>query len=77
MRRLLSGCRQSCHRSCTVTGWYMCAGRMSEVIRLRYEEMLDDPKTKRKAQLLLANFDAVQAHPNADDAIALLEKVGI
>ena len=50
---------------------------MSEVIRLRYEEMLENPATKRKAQLLLANFDAVQAHPNADDAIALLEKAGV
>lgn len=61
---------------CTVTGWFMCAGRMSEVVRLRYEEMLENPETERKAQLLLANFDAVQAHPNADDALALLAKAG-
>ena len=75
--QIIERVRAELPQDCTVTGWYMCAGRMSEVIRLRYEEMLENPATKRKAQLLLANFDAVQAHPNADDAIALLEKAGV
>lgn len=75
--QIIERVRAELPQDCTVTGWYMCAGRMSEAIRLRYEEMLENPATKRKAQLLLANFDAVQAHPNADDAIALLEKAGV
>ena len=59
---------------CQVMGWYMCAGRMGEGVRRRYEQMCENPETREKGEMLLRNFEAAAAHPNADDATALVER---
>lgn len=59
---------------CQVMGWYMCAGRMGEGVHRRYEQMCENPETREKGEMLLRNFEAAAAHPNADDASALVER---
>lgn len=59
---------------CALVGWYMCAGRMSEGVRRRYEAMLSNPAQAEKAKELPANFDAVSSHPNEEDARALVKR---
>lgn len=75
--RIIAQIQSELPPDCAVIGWYMCAGRMSEAIRLRYEVMLENPDTKAKAEQLLANFEAAMPHPNSDDALALLKKAGV
>lgn len=59
---------------CQVLGWYMCAGRMGQGVRRRYEQMCKDPATREQGEMLLHNFDAALAHPNADDAQELVDR---
>lgn len=61
--------------SCRVVGWYMCAGRMGEGVRRRYESMLENPETAEKGKMLLENFEAALSHPNQKDADLLEEKI--
>lgn len=51
----------------TVTGSYMCQGKMPMSVRERYMQMEDSPR--RTA--MLANFDAAVSHPDADDLARL------
>lgn len=61
--------------SCRVIGWYMCAGRMGEGVRKRYEAMCQVPETREKGEMLLRNFELAATHPNEQDVAALLEQV--
>ncbi len=61
--------------SCQVIGWYMCAGRMGDNVRRRYEAMLENPDTREKGKMLLENFKAVLSHPNQQDVDQLEEKI--
>ncbi len=50
-----------------VIGTYMCQGKMSPVVRRRYEAMEDSPR--RTA--MLENFDKAVSHPDAQDLAQL------
>lgn len=63
--------------SCRVIGWYMCAGRMGEAVRKRYEGMCQVPETREKGQMLLHNFELAATHPDTQDIAALLEQVRV
>ena len=51
----------------TVTGSFMCQGKMPMSVRERYMQMEDSPR--RSA--MLANFDAALSHPDGDDLARL------
>ncbi len=51
----------------TVTGSFMCQGKMPMSVKERYMQMEDSPR--RSA--MLANFDAALSHPDAEDLARL------
>lgn len=57
----------------TLTGAYMCQGRMPESVRRRYEAML--PQDPEKMQALIHNFDSALSHPDENDLVGLDQAV--
>lgn len=70
--RILSNVASHLDDSNTVVGTWMCQGRMPAAVRRRYEGMMETEP--QKAKQMLENFDAALAHPNEEDAAALLKK---
>ena len=58
-----------------VVGRFMCVGKMPRSVRDRYEKMAEDPGKRALMQQMIANFDAAQSHPDADDLARLVEAV--
>ena len=46
---------------------FMCQGRMPQAVRSRYEAMQAKEPENARYKMLIENFDAALAHPNADD----------
>lgn len=71
--RILSHVEQHLDPSNTVTGKFMCQGKMPMTVRGRYESMLSqDPERFRK---MIVNFDNALSHPTEKDLAALAQMV--
>lgn len=57
----------------TVTGRYMCQGRMPAGVRKRYEAMQEQNPKDEKIIGMLANFDRALSHPDENDIEKLRE----
>lgn len=53
--------------SCTLTGSYMCQGKMGRAVRDRYEMLLRENPDDKKYEALIANFDSALSHPDEED----------
>lgn len=69
--RILENIKKQLHSSNTVTGSFMCQGRMPVSVRQRYESMLNT--APEKFQPMIDNFDRALSHPDQAD-LSLLEK---
>ena len=48
-------------------GGFMCQGRMPKAVRARYEAMEQKEPENPRYKMLIENFDAALAHPDAND----------
>jgi len=51
----------------TMTGSFMCTGKMPLSVREQYSKLLQDPIMKEQAEEMLKNYDAVMGHPDQAD----------
>lgn len=62
-QQILSKIKENIPASVSVTGTFMCQGKMPQSVRTRYEKMEKSPKQK----LMLDNFDRALSHPDKND----------
>ena len=60
---------------CTVTGSFMCQGKMPQAVRRRYEAMLAAPGHAPNVEAMIENFDRALSHPDAADLAQLAQAV--
>ena len=64
-----------------VIGTFMCQGKMKQIVRDKYTEMLKgakaagDEKTVKTAEMLIKNFDMALSHPDLNDFENLADTV--
>lgn len=51
----------------TVTGTYMCQGKMPQSVRKRYEAMQEKAPQDDKIKMMIDNFDRAASHPDEED----------
>lgn len=71
--RILSHAEQHLDPSNTVTGRFMCQGKMQMAVRERYESMLT--QDREKFQRMIDNFDRALSHPDDQDLVMLAQAV--
>ena len=67
--KILTAVKENLSETATVTGSYMCQGKMPVSVRKRYESM----EKSAGRQAMLDNFDRALSHPNEQDFSALVE----
>lgn len=69
--------RVSAHlpESNTVTGTYMCQGKMPQSVRKRYEAMQEKAPQDDKIEQMIENFDRAASHPDEADLVSLRKTV--
>lgn len=69
--KILTNVRENIGEGVTLTGTYMCQGKMPQAVRRRYEAMEESPRR----QAMLDNFDRALHHPDQGDLDALKQAV--
>ena len=67
--KILAAVKENISETATVTGSYMCQGKMPVSVRKRYESM----EESAGRQAMLDNFDRALSHPDEQDLSALVE----
>lgn len=67
--KILTAVKENLSETATVTGSYMCQGKMPVSVRKRYESM----EESAGRQAMLDNFDRALSHPDEQDFFALVE----
>ena len=67
--KILTAVKENLSETATVTGSYMCQGKMPVSVRKRYESM----EESAGRQAMLDNFDRALSHPDEQDFSALVE----
>lgn len=67
--KILTAVKENISETATVTGSYMCQGKMPVSVRKRYESM----EESAGRQAMLDNFDRALSHPDEQDFFALVE----
>lgn len=67
--KILAAVKKNLSETATVTGSYMCQGKMPVSVRKRYESM----EESAGRQAMLDNFDRALSHPDEQDLSALVE----
>lgn len=67
--KILTAVKENLSETATVTGSYMCQGKMPVSVRKRYESM----EESAGRQVMLDNFDRALSHPDEQDLSALVE----
>lgn len=65
--QILARVRENLPAEAVYGGGFMCQGRMPQAVRSRYEAMQAKEPENARYKMLIENFDAALAHPNADD----------
>ena len=65
--QILARVRENLPAGAVYGGGFMCQGRMPQAVRSRYEAMQAKEAENARYKMLIENFDAALAHPNADD----------
>ena len=65
--QILARVRENLPAGAVYGGGFMCQGRMPQAVRSRYEAMQAKKPENARYKMLIENFDAALAHPNADD----------
>lgn len=65
--QILARVRENLPAGAVYGGGYMCQGRMPQAVRSRYEAMQAKEPENARYKMLIENFDAALAHPDAND----------
>lgn len=65
--KILENVRKNIAAGNTVTGTFMCHGRMPAKVRIRYEKMLEANPGNEQAKQLIDNFNKALIHPDDND----------
>lgn len=65
--QILTRVRENLPAGAVYGGGYMCQGRMPQAVRSRYEAMQAKEPENARYKMLIENFDAALAHPDAND----------
>ena len=65
--QILTRVRENLPAGAVYGGGYMCQGRMPQAVRSRYEAMQAKESENARYKMLIENFDAALAHPDAND----------
>ena len=65
--QILARVRENLPAGAVYGGGYMCQGRMPQAVRSRYEAMQVKEPENARYKMLIENFDAALAHPDAND----------
>lgn len=73
--KILASVKEKVPADNTLTGSYMCQGKMPMAVRRHYESMLDDPEKGAMMRKMIENFDEALSHPDQNDLGQLAENV--
>ena len=73
--KILSKVKKHLDDTNTVTGTYMCQGKMPQSVRERYIKMKNSPVPIPNVDALIANFDKALSHPDTEDLERLQDQV--
>ena len=73
--KILKAVQKELHSSNTVSGSFMCQGKMPMSVRQRYEGMKKQPIHLPNLDAMIENFDKALSHPDADDLERLKQAV--
>ena len=65
--KILASVRAQLPDGAEEAGCWMCQGRMPQAVRSRYEAMQAKEPENARYKMLIENFDAALAHPDAND----------
>ena len=65
--QILTRVRENLPAGAVYGGGYRCQGRMPQAVRSRYEAMQAKEPENARYKMLIENFDAALAHPDAND----------
>lgn len=65
--QILARVRENLPAGAVYGGGFMCQGRMPQAVRSRYEAMQAKEPENARYKMLIENFDAALAHPDAND----------
>lgn len=66
-KQILDRVAQNLPQGATLTGTFMCAGKMPLSVQEQYLPLLHDPAMKDRAEMMLKNFDMVKGHPTTEE----------
>ena len=58
-----------------ILGYFYCQGKMPEMVKKRYEKMLEENPNDEKAKQSIENFEKALEHPNSKDLEELRNKI--
>ena len=58
-----------------ILGYYYCQGRMPEMVKKRYEKMLEENPNDEKVKQSIENYEEALKHPNTKDLEDLRNKI--
>ena len=73
--KILSKVQKHLDDTNTVTGTYMCQGKMPQSVRERYIKMKNSPVPIPNVDALIANFDKALSHPDTEDLERLQDQI--
>ena len=74
-QKILRSTQKHLSKDATVTGTYMCQGKMPMSVRERYVKMSESPVHMPNIKGLIENFDKALSHPDKNDLDQLSEIV--
>lgn len=74
-KKILANAESALDGSNTVTGEFMCQGKMPQAVRERYMSMKAQPNPPANLDMLIENFDRALSHPDAEDLERLKKTV--
>ena len=73
--KILARAEKNLGRGVTVSGTYMCQGKMPMSVRERYEKMAKSPVPIPNIKGMIENFDQALTHPDGEDIRKLMDAV--
>lgn len=70
-QKILDNAAQYLPKDASLTGTFMCAGKMPSSVEEQYSKLLSDPINGEQAKQMLEKFNAVKGHPNKEELEAV------
>ncbi len=66
-KKIMDNAAQYLPQGATLTGTFMCTGKMPMSVQEQYLKLLHDPAIHEQAEAMLKNYDMVKGHPDDTD----------